>query len=120
MSRDYRLYLQDMVERADRALDHARGMTFAEFIADSRAQDAAVLNLIILGEAAKRIPVEVRDRASGVAWQQVMRTRDRLVHGYDTTNFEVVWRVLTVELMLLRDRVAALIVALDAESPPPT
>ena len=123
MSRDWRLYLADIVERADRALAHVQDLTYDEFATDARTQDAVILNIMLVGEAAKRVPAEIRARAPEVAWQGAARMRDRLVHGYETTDLRIVWNVLSQDLVPIRDGVSVLLAQLDAESdgsiPPP-
>lgn len=56
MSRDYRLYLDDIQEACAKVLRYTRGMSFAGFMSDEKTFDAAVRNLEIIGEAAKHIP----------------------------------------------------------------
>lgn len=59
--RHYLLYLEDILE-SSKVQRYTAGMDFEEFIADERTFDAVVRNLEIIGEAAKNVPQEVRDR----------------------------------------------------------
>ena len=56
MSRETRLYLDDMLEACRRVTNYTAGMTFEQFVADERTRDAVARNLEILGEAAKKVP----------------------------------------------------------------
>ena len=56
MSRDYLLYLEDMRLSCEKLLRYAEGLEFDQFVADEKTYDAAIFNLVILGEAAKHIP----------------------------------------------------------------
>ena len=64
MPRDVGLYLEDMLEAAARLQDYTRDLEFEQFVRDPRTIDAVVRNLEILGEASKRVPDTVRDRAA--------------------------------------------------------
>ena len=54
MSRETRLYLEDMLEACRRVTSCTKGMTLEQFLADQRTRDAVARNLEILGEAAKK------------------------------------------------------------------
>jgi len=63
MSRDYRLYLDDMIEAIRRIKEFTNGMDFETFMEDIKTQDAVVRNLEIIGEASGKLPETVRDAA---------------------------------------------------------
>jgi uncharacterized protein with HEPN domain len=55
MSRDCLLYLEDMQVSCKKLLRYAEGLDFDQFVADEKTHDAAIFNLVILGEAAKHM-----------------------------------------------------------------
>ncbi len=59
MSREYLLYLEDMQLSCRKLLRYVNGLEFDQFITDERTYDAVILNLVILGEAAKHIPLPI-------------------------------------------------------------
>lgn len=61
MSRDIRLFLDDLVEASTRILEYSNGMTFEGFVSNKMAYDAILRNLEIIGEAAKNLPQEFRE-----------------------------------------------------------
>ena len=101
MSRDTRLYLQDILESAAKVLAYTKDMTQEAFEANDMAYDAVLRNLEIIGEAAKQIPKEIRDRAPGVPWRMVCGFRDHIAHGYFGLDSDVVWEVITEEVPIL-------------------
>lgn len=105
MSRDWRLYLDDIAECARRVLEYTRGLTLEQFVGDTRTYDAVLRNLEIIGEAAKRLPPEVCVRYSEVPWSEVARFRDRLAHGYHALDDAVVWRIVQEDMPGLRAQV---------------
>ena len=75
----------------------AAGMAREEFLNDSKTQAAVVQRVIVLGEAAKRLSEEFRQKHPQIEWKQVAGMRDRCVHGYDNVDLEIVWEVITVD-----------------------
>jgi uncharacterized protein with HEPN domain len=102
VSRDWRLYLDDIVEYSDRALRYTEGLTYEQFVASDQTYDATVRCLEVIGEAAKNVPDQVRRHAPSVPWAQIAGFRNRLAHGYFILNNELVWDVIQQHLPPLR------------------
>jgi uncharacterized protein with HEPN domain len=76
-------------------------------------QDAVVRNLEIVGEAAKRVSPDLRERAPGIPWREMAGMRDKLVHDYFGVDLDLVWDVVATELPAARDRIVALVKGLE-------
>jgi len=74
------------------------GLSYEEFIKDSKTKDAVVRNLEIIGEAAKVIPKDVQKRYDDIPWTQIIGMRNRLIHGYFIVDYKIVWHIITNEL----------------------
>ncbi len=91
-------YLTDIADAIDAAPAFVAGMDAAQFRADRRTVYAVTHALEIVGEAAKRIPEPVRARYPAVPWRLMAGMRDRLIHGYNTVDIDVLWKTLTEDL----------------------
>ena len=80
MSRNYDLYLEDIVAAADRIASYVEGVTRSEFEADQMRIDAVIRNLGIIGEATKQIPDVIREKAPSIAWHNIAGLRNRVIH----------------------------------------
>jgi len=98
MSREYLLYLEDMQLSCRKLLRYVDGLEFDQFITDERTYDAVILNLVILGEAVKHIPLPIRERYPDVAWRKIVGLRDISVHRYFGLDEEVLWDILQKEV----------------------
>ena len=107
MSRDWRLYLDDMREACHKVLRYTADLDLDGLERDEKTYDAVVRNLEVIGEAAKNIPESVRRRAPGIEWRKVAGLRDVIAHAYFGIDDAVLWDV-------VRNKVPALLGALES------
>ncbi|VVN13456.1 HepT-like ribonuclease domain-containing protein [Pseudomonas fluorescens] len=87
-------YLDHMRQAAGDALIFVEGLSKEEFFDDKRTQQAVIMSLIIIGEAATKIMdryVEYATQNPQVPWRSMRGMRNRIAHGYFDINLEVVW-----------------------------
>lgn len=97
MSRDDATVL-DMVRAARLVVEFTRGLDKGAFLADRKTQSAVLHQLLVLGEAVKRLSASYRARHSAIPWRPIAGMRDRLIHGYDAVDLEAVWQTASVDI----------------------
>lgn len=112
--REWRFYLNDMIEFAEKVLTYTNGLDQAGFVENELTYDATLRNLELIGEAATHIPEEVRNAHPEIPWRMIIATRNRLIHGYLGIDNDTLWSI-------IQDDVATLLPLLKAlKSEPPT
>ena len=109
MSRDFRLYLADIIQCCDRIYEYVAEHSFESFSADFKTIDAVARNLEIIGEAVKNIPKEILVLRPEIVWSDVARFRDVIAHQYFRIKLTVVWDVINTELDNIRTAASALL-----------
>ncbi len=65
----------------------------------NRVLELALVRLVeMIGEAANRLPEETKDQYPDIPWRNIIATRNRLIHGYDTINKDILWAIVSDDL----------------------
>jgi len=95
MTRDYRLYLDDILDSIEKISRYTQGMNSENLRSDDKTFDAVIRNLEIIGEAVKNIPQEAKDSFPEIPWKRVSSMRDKLIHEYFGIRYDIIFE--TVE-----------------------
>lgn len=93
--RVYLDFLRDLLEHAEKATEFIAAMTADDFLRDEKTVFAVIRALEVVGEAAKKIPDDVRERYPAVPWREMSGLRDKLIHDYFGVNPGVIWKTVT-------------------------
>lgn len=93
--------LRHMLDYSREAILLAGGRTRGELDKNRMLQLSLVRLVEIVGEAAGRVTVETRSQCSQIPWPQIAGMRNRLIHGYDFVDYEILWRTVTEDLPAL-------------------
>ena len=86
-------YLEHILVETKYLLKTSQSLTLSAFLGDETLQRAYVRSLEIIGEAVKNLPDELKARHPDLDWRRMAGTRDRLIHGYFSVDFELVWDI---------------------------
>jgi len=99
MSRkDPLLLLGDMLEALNKIKIYTSGLSQEDFFKDDKTMDAVIRNFEIVGEAANRIPEEIKENNLDVNWHRIRGLRNRIVHDYMGIDYAIVWNIIQNDL----------------------
>ena len=113
MSRDYRLFLEDMQTSSEKIVRYTRGLNKEKFLKDEKTYDAVVRNLTVIGEAVKHIPDKVRESYVQLAWREIAGLRDIAIHEYFGIDEEILWDIIQNEVPSLLAKLNGIIAQED-------
>ena len=87
------LFVEDVIESANKILDYTKSLSFEDFIKDGKTVDAVIRNFEIIGEAANRLPEDFKDKHSNIEWHRIRGFRNRIVHDYFGIDYSIVWEI---------------------------
>jgi len=109
MSRTYKLYLNDILKAIDKIDRYTQDIEIDAFKADDMRVDSVLHNLMIIGEAVKNIPDDVREKEPEIRWRDIGRFRDRVVHHYFAIDLDIIWEIVQDHLPPLLNYVTQLL-----------
>ena len=105
MLKDYKLYLDDILDAIRWIEKYTKGLSYSQFIQRKIVSDAVIKNLEIIGEAVKRLPLDVKMLHPEVDWKKIAGFRDILIHEYAAVDLSIVWDVVKNKLPSLNQLV---------------
>ncbi|MGB3310905.1 MAG: HepT-like ribonuclease domain-containing protein [Nodosilinea sp.] len=87
-----------MLQSAELIVIYVGQCSKLEFLEDIQLQDSVIRRILVIAEAARRISEPTRQSLPQISWQEINGMRNRLVHGYDDINIDIVWNVVQSEI----------------------
>ncbi len=98
MLRDFRLYLDDILEAIQQIRSYLANQDEEAFTKDRKTQDAVIRNLEIIGEAAGNLPEQIQKTVPEIDWRKIKGLRNILIHEYFGINLPILWDVVQTKL----------------------
>jgi uncharacterized protein with HEPN domain len=98
MKRDYRLFIEDILDGIEKIEQFVGDLSFDEFVKDDKTSSAVVRKLEIIGEATKNIPMYIREKYEDLPWNDMAKMRDKIIHAYFGINYKIIWNVIKERL----------------------
>ena len=99
--------LRHMLDHAREVVEFTREKTRADLDSDRVLTLALTRLLEIIGEAAARVPVQEHSGHPDIPWPEIVGLRNRLIHGYDSVDSDILWQIVTKDIPELVDRLEA-------------
>jgi uncharacterized protein with HEPN domain len=98
MPKDDRIRMRHMLDAAKDAMSFAAGRRREDLDQDRMLTFALVRAVEVIGEAASKVSPEAREKFSEIPWPKIIGQRNRLIHGYDDIDLDILWATITVAL----------------------
>lgn len=103
MRRGYMLYLEDILTSTSKILKYVGDMQYHELLIDEMRIEAIVRNFEIIGEAASKVPQDIREKYEFIAWRKIADFRNVLAHEYFAVDYEIMWEIIKEKLPVLQN-----------------
>ncbi len=87
------MYLEDLLLAMNRIAEYIEGLTFVDFKKDYKTADAVIRNFEVIGEAARKLPSEVKEKYYEVPWNEMYLLRNKVSHEYFGIDYEIIWDI---------------------------
>ena len=113
--RNYRLYISDILDCIIKINDFIGDMDFDAFLKNELVSSAVILKIIIIGEASKNVPEEIKIKYPEPPWKDMAAIRDKIAHCYFGIDFDIVWEVIKGQLPIIEPQMERILEDLDKQ-----
>ena len=103
--RSIELYLRDILDAIDKIETYTSSVDFEMFSKNPMMIDAVLMNIAVIGEAAKKVPDEIKESYPEIPWKEISGMRDRIIHDYFGIDIEIVWQTVIKDIPYLKNAI---------------
>ncbi len=105
MKRDYKLFINDILDSIEKIESFVIEMSFDEFMKDEKTKSAVIREIEVIGEATKNIPSTIRQKYKEIPWTDMAKMRDKIIHFYFGIYYEIVWKTIKERLPEIKHKI---------------
>ncbi|AEH48263.1 DUF86 domain-containing protein [Parageobacillus thermoglucosidasius] len=109
MQRNPKVFLEDILSAANKIQKYTKNMDYEAFLDNELVCDAVIKNILVIGEATKNIPEQIRQANPHIEWRKMSGMRDMMIHGYFSINYRIVWDVVINKIPTLKQEIEKLL-----------
>ncbi|MBI2136841.1 DUF86 domain-containing protein [Candidatus Woesearchaeota archaeon] len=113
MNKDPVVFLNHILESIVFIEEDTQNLSKQDFLAKRNVQDSVIRRIEVIGEAVKNLSSEFRKKYPLVQWNDIARTRDKLIHGYFEVDLDITWDVVKKNLVPLKKQISAILESLN-------
>lgn len=112
-TKNHRLHLEDILEAVEKIQRYVKGLTYDTFVKKDMTVDAVIRNLEIIGEAAKNLPQDIKEKYPDIPWKRMIGLRNIAVHEYFGVDLSIIWEIVTRNLPETKARIVEVLESLN-------
>ncbi|HIH42873.1 TPA: DUF86 domain-containing protein [Candidatus Woesearchaeota archaeon] len=105
MKKNSVVFLQHILDNIQKVESFSKNISRQELTKNLQKQYAIVRAIEIIGEAARNIPADVKKRYPEISWNEIVGTRDVLIHHYFGVDLNIVWDIIKKNLPVLKEQI---------------
>ena len=111
--REFLDFIEDILDGMNKVEVLLEGVGYSQFESDFRINFAVVRSLEIIGETVKRLHEEVRQKYPDIPWKGMAVMRERIMHGYDNVDLQIVWDVVKSNIPQIKPKIELILMELE-------
>ena len=113
MIRGVSLYLEDIVSAINKIEKYTKRLSFNRLKKDEKTIDAVIRNLEIIGEAAKHLPKQIKEKYFNIPWKEIVGMRNKVIHEYFGVDVDILWGTINEDIPDLKRKIRELKSTID-------